>query len=405
MRALIALCLALFLLLPAATHAQDESRLLTPGQSVDGVIDADHLLQMYRFTQGSASNEVATLANTGARALSLTVTDAAGSHLAALSSVAAGAQAVLSWPTASGGVYYLLVIPLDAPEAGTGAFRLSLSGVAAEAASAPTPAPVIPAGSPLQFSLTWQAGARLSLEIRDPQGQSVHWNNIQSADGGAFSGDTDAVDCAAFTPHLQSQAVRWAAPPAGSYEILVHYIEGCETSIPFSVSVRLGSVDFPALSSTLPSDSTFVGGFVVGADGRAALNARSGIVGADAALTIPTADLLANAQPLPADGAAQGRISSDQPYVSYQFQGELGAVISASVQRTSGSLDTLLVLMDNNGNLVALNDDAGDGTTDSAIADARLRRGGTYLLIVTRYAQLLGATEGDFALTVSGVVN
>jgi hypothetical protein len=346
---------------------------------------------------------VATIENTGALPLSLAVTDAAGSRLGALGSIAAGEQAVLSWPTAEGGVYYLLVITLEPPGTGVGSFRLSLSGVAA-AASAPTPAPVvIPAGSPLQFSLTWQAGARLSLEVRDPQGQSVHWNNPQSTDGGAFSGNTEPIDCAAYTPHLQSQTVRWAAPPAGSYEILVHYIDGCETGIPFSVSVRLGSVDFPALSGTLPTDSTFVGGFVVGADGRAAVNVRSGVVGAVAALAIPTADLVANAQPLPAGGTAQGRISSDQPYISYRFEAQLGAVISASVRRTSGSLDTTLVLMDINGNLVALNDDADDSTTDSAITEARLRRAGTYLLVVTRYAQLLGATEGDFELSVSGL--
>jgi hypothetical protein len=33
----------------------------------------------------------------------------------------------------------------------------------------------------------------------------------------------------------------------------------------------------------------------------------------------------------------------------------------------------------------------------------RLRRAGTYLIVVTRYAQLLGATEGSFSLVVGGV--
>ncbi len=78
-----------------------------------------------------------------------------------------------------------------------------------------------------------------------------------------------------------------------------------------------------------------------GTDGRAAISVRNGIVSETPILAIATADLVANAQPLPARGA-QGHISSDQPYYSYQFEGTLGAVLRRPVTRTSGILDTLL---------------------------------------------------------------
>lgn len=397
---LVILLLALLLRVPA--QAQDESRRVAPGQSIDGQIDANHLTQMYVFTQGNAANEVARLQNTGAAALSLAVIDAAGNRLSALGAVTAGGEATLSWPTAESSSYYLLVFLVDAPESGAGSFRLTLSGIAATSVATTVPAVAVTGGQ-LQFNLTWQAGARLSLEVRDPQGQSVHWRNPQSEDGGSFSGNSAPLDCALFTPHTQTQTVSWKEAISGSYEILVHYVDGCETNIPFTLRVRVGSTDFPVVSNTLPTaDSTFVGGFVVTEDGRAAVSIRNGIVGATPTLAIATADLVASAMPLPEDGVTQGHISSSQPYLAYQFEGALGTVISASATRTSGNLDTLLVLLDTNGNLVALNDDAGEATTNSAISEARLRHSGTYLLVVTRYAQAIGATEGDFTLTVSG---
>ncbi len=402
LRAILLLCL-LIGSIPAARAqpVQDGSRRVAPGQTVVGVIDAEHLTQMYIFTQGNAANEVARLQNSGVLALSLAVLDMAGSRLSVLPPLVSGGEASLSWPTSEGTSYYLLVFPAEAPAGGAGSFRLTLSGVPAIAPPATQPE-AIPMGGTLQINLAWQAGARLSLEVRDPQGQSLHWRNPQTANGGSFTGSSDPLDCAVFSPHTQTQTATWNAAVSGSYEILVHYVDGCETSIPFTLRARLGTSEFPMLSSTLPSaDSTFVGGFVVGTDGRAAISVRNGIVSETPILAIATADLVANAQPLPAAGA-QGHISSDQPYYSYQFEGTLGTVLSAAVTRTSGSLDTLLVLMDSNGNLIALNDDASDVTTDSAISEARLRHSGSYLLVVTRYAQAIGATEGDFALTVSG---
>jgi hypothetical protein len=123
----------------------------------------------------------------------------------------------------------------------------------------------------------------------------------------------------------------------------------------------------------------------------------------DRSFNIATANVLGLARPLPEDGRAVDRITSEQAFHSYRFDGQIGDVISAQVRRTSGSLDTFIALMDTNGNLLATNDDGIENSTDSAFEDVRLRSTGTYLIVVTRYAQLIGATEGDFELTVTGL--
>ncbi len=48
-------------------------------------------------------------------------------------------------------------------------------------------------GGTLQINLVWQAGARLSLEVREPQGQSLHWRNPQTANGGSFTGSSESA--------------------------------------------------------------------------------------------------------------------------------------------------------------------------------------------------------------------
>ncbi len=265
----------------------------------------------------------------------------------------------------------------------------------------PTARPILPNG--LYFELDWRVGARLSLEIRDPQGQAVHWNSPASADGGSFVGDTDPIDCTAFSPHLLTQTVMWSAAVSGSYEILVHYIDGCTPSAPFTLSVSLNGLQFPDLSGIAQENETFVGGIVVNADGTGGLNSQSGMVSVNPTLAIQTGQLVSSAETLPLADVIHGQIDNGTAYHAYQFEGKLGEVVAAEVRHTSGNLDTMIALLDTHGNLLALNDDSGDDTTDSAINKVRLRHGGMYLLVVTRYGQLVGATEGEFDLTVTGV--
>lgn len=388
--------LVVLLWLAPIVRAQDQSRLLEPGQPTEDIIDASSPIHVYAVETRFAADRRISLQNTGVVALTMTLVDAAGEQLNSVPYIPGGVEGAMRWLSAGGATYHIVVAPAEPLADHQAQFTLTLGQ------------PPLDTPYALQFFLTWQAAARLSLEVRDPLGQSLHWQSPQTEDGGTFSTDTEQpVDCAAYAPHTETQSANWQPQglPTGSYEILVHYLDGCVDAVPFRLEVRLYDLTFPAFTATLHPDETFVSGFLALDDGTGAVNQRSGIVETGTTIMISTADLLASAQPLPPDGVAQDRISGDAPYRSYAFEGQLGDVISAAVTRLSGNLDSVLALLDSNGNLLAVNDDSADGITDSAITSVRLRRNGTYLLVVTRYAQLIGATEGDFELAVGGAEN
>jgi hypothetical protein len=384
---LILLCAA-----PALTLAQDDARALTLGQPVEGVIDADHALRVYTAISVSDGSQRAQIRNTGVASLAVTVIDDDGNTLNTLDPLPGGAQADIEWTASAATTSYLMILTSEDIADHRGSFTVTLL----------QPLTLATAGA-LQFDLIWQAGARLSLEVRDPQGQSLHWRSIQTPDGGVFvGGEDEPINCALFSPRVQRQTAIWQQATAGSYEILVHYLDGCEPNAPFTLTARLGSREVPAINSTVQTDETFVAGVSISENASLASLASSGIVSQNA-LNIPTADLLAQAQPLPPDGSVENSISNGQPFRSYSFEGNFGDQVAVELTKTSGNLDTLVALMDANGNLLALNDDFAEGSTDSALGGVRLRRAGTYLIVVTRYAQLLGATEGSFALITTGI--
>ncbi len=394
------LCLLVCLSFASVVGAQAQTRLLQPNQPVSGVIDDQHLAQTYLFTTHSPAAVGVSITNRGDIPLAALVYDTGGQTVLDAGQIPAQASGgFTNWQAPADGTYYLLILPAEAPAGRQGSFDLTLIPSAAAA-------PVAAGSGTLQVILTWQDAARLSLEVRDPGGQSVHWRNPQTSDGGSFFGNTDPIDCANFAPHTQTQTVSWSSGtlPTGSYEILVHYLDGCTTdSIPFSLNGRYGQTTYPAVNGAVQPGDTFVTGFVVSGNTRPSdFTGRTGVVNANTTLPFATADLSAAAQPLPASGSADGHISRDQPFSVFSFTGQLGTSISAEVTHTSGSLDTILLLMDTNGNIIAANDDRADGVTNSAIGATRLPRNGTYLLIVTRYAFAIGATEGDFSLTVGG---
>jgi len=391
----IVIWLVILLSTMSVVQAQDESRVLQTGVPLSGVIDIHHLTQMYSFTSKLPASSGIKLQNTGALPLKVVIIDSTGTPLTHVDDIAPATEGGIdSWQPPADGTYFVVIYPTEALNNRTGSFILTRYEY---------PQPLSATGVGLQFELDWQAGARLSLEIRDPLGQSIHWKNTTTTDGGSFVGDTDPIDCKTFTPHAQMQAARWQGAVEGSYEILVHTIDGCANSVPFTLSVKLNDQTYPALSGTSQANSTFVSGFAVSADGTGGLSAQSGMVSTTPTLAIQTAQLVSTAEALPTGGVVTDQIDDDHPYHSYRFEGQLGDTVSAVVKRTSGSLDTLIALLDTNGNLLAINDDSAADTTDSAINGARLRHSGTYLIVVTRYAQMIGATAGGFELTVTGV--
>ncbi len=99
-----------------------------------------------------------------------------------------------------------------------------------------------------------------------------------------------------------------------------------------------------------------------------------------------------------------GEISDAQPRILYTIALEAGQSVTFTMERTSGQLDSYLILRDPNGDEVARNDDAaatvGSSGLNAQIANYRVFIGGTYTLEATRWQQESGSSSGRFWLTV-----
>jgi hypothetical protein len=146
----------------------------------------------------------------------------------------------------------------------------------------------------------------------------------------------------------------------------------------------------------------FIGSFDVAGDGTVSINA-SGVN--QGFLPDTTAEINAAATPLTLDTPVEGTITNEDPYNAYTIQAEVGDVISASMEATSGSLDTYLFLIDANGTIIAQNDDADGTTRNAALNSVVLNTAGTYTLVATRYGQQIGGTEGTYTLTATGATS
>ncbi|MEL6271328.1 MAG: PPC domain-containing protein, partial [Chloroflexota bacterium] len=241
------------------------------------------------------------------------------------------------------------------------------------------------------------------LEVRDPLGGTLFWNSPTSESGGTFDGVNVNGACETFTANAPTEAISFApgAVPTGSYEILVFYNQDCETNgaVPFTIDAVVDGTALPQITGTMLPNQVFAASFEVDAEG-AATPRNGGIV--QESLPATAADMIAAAQPVTLDAPVTGAVSNDQVFQSYSFDAAAGDVISASIEATSGSLDTFLFLLDSTGAVVAQNDDANDTTRNSQIANQVIGASGTYTLVATRYAQTIGGTEGDFSLTLSG---
>ncbi len=95
-----------------------------------------------------------------------------------------------------------------------------------------------------------------------------------------------------------------------------------------------------------------------------------------------------------------GFIDNNTPFIEYPIQvANSGTTIILDIKPTSGNLDTLLYLVDSNGNIVSENDDRVRGDVSSRIvfpqADA-----GNYTAIATRFGVADGTSSGDFELVI-----
>lgn len=110
--------------------------------------------------------------------------------------------------------------------------------------------------------------------------------------------------------------------------------------------------------------------------------------------------------PLPAlEGIPmEGEITNDRYVQFYQFEARANDLISVTMERIDGSVDSLLSIIDSAGNELASNDDSED-SQNSAIDNFRAPADGTYYVVATRFQRELGVTTGHYRLTFQRIGN
>jgi uncharacterized protein YfaP (DUF2135 family) len=255
--------------------------------------------------------------------------------------------------------------------------------------------------------LSWQAPVDLNLEIRDPNGESLFWNSRTTSTGGVFGFDANALCVVLEDAPVETATWPEGILPSGSYEVLVFYRQGCNTTEPadFTLNMVINGEEMAPVTGTLPApssgDSVFVLSYSILPDGSGIVR-PGGVYDAAAISRLPAAAdlLIGEALPLAPDILVEGTITNDAFFQSYAFDGLGNEVITLRQSRLDGSLDTLLQLIGPDGQLVFFNDDY-EGT-DSAIVNYPLPLPGTYTVVATRYGKDFGGTEGRYQLELTG---
>ncbi len=448
----------LLLLGVTVVSAQDATPTLTPGTAATGVLTrgGDTTAQVFTF-EGTAGDTIRlTATSTDGLALALLVTDAQGQFIGQERDLVASGETRLEATLPTTGLYYVTVLPVvsaDSLAEGTYALVLETNAfvggevtvetteaaatvippativvpTATEAATAavaeatiivPTTTPVagleatveiadapvtVTAGG-MQVTLTWNAGVDLDLEVRDPVGGALFFNNPVVDFGGTFGNNVNG-SCETVAPNGTEQAT-WTPGgiPVGSYEVLVYYQQDCGGVGPvtFSINAAVNGQPLETVEGSLLPQQVFITSYEVAADASAQMSGRSGVKG-DEQLPASAAVLIAGAQPIERGITTVGEITNEQPWQAYTFTAPAGDIVTITMNAASGSLDPYLALLDPTGNVLYVNDDAAEGVTDSLLANSLLAIDGNYTIVATRYGLDIGGTEGSFNLTISGV--
>ena len=433
LRLFVPLCLILVAVIVA--NAQD-ARTLTSGTPITSTFDNNNFIQVFTIDAAAGQSLSVTATNEIGIPLAVVLTNAGGTTVAQIADADVDGEVVLSGVTLeTAGTYYLTVFKA----AGVGSVSQLEFTLTAELSEAETPeivptsttqATALPTNDPnttvievteeataettdaaveqlittqgMTVNLTWASTDDLDLEIRDPIGGSLYFQTPTVPSGGTLGPNTNQ-GCAATTTNA-SESASWSPGgiPVGSYEVLVYFQQDCDTENPisFTIAPSVDGVSLGEQAGTLLAGQVFVTSFVVNADGTSAFTGLSGVVD-DQVLPDTAANILAAATPITIGSAANGTLTTTDPYDAYSFTVAANDIVTITQTATTGSLDTFLMLIDAQGNIIRSNDDLADGITDSQINNALLTTPGTYTIVATRYGKRVGGTEGDYALTVS----
>ncbi len=97
----------------------------------------------------------------------------------------------------------------------------------------------------------------------------------------------------------------------------------------------------------------------------------------------------------------EGDVTSDHIAQYYRFEAKAGDIVSVTMEKLTGNLDSYLALLDGTGNQIAANDDAQDGSQNAGIDNFYVLTDGQYTVIATRNGGDQGKGAGRFRLTLT----
>lgn len=419
-----ALCTMLVMVLPSmAQDGGDTSRRLAPDQPVTGTLDADNFAESYVFA-ASTGDTISLSATTEAEELSLALllTDPEGGLVASDGDLSTPAEATLTdVALETTGTYVVTVLRgTGADGDASGEYTLTLTGELTTPTSTPAPtqqpAATIREGNNvyialedggIDISLQWSAAVDLNLEVRDPVGGTLYFDSLTVPSGGTHSGNTNGL-CEDATADVPTEGSAWPQGyvPVGSYEVIIYYEQQCEVGGPqtFTLKASVNGEESQSVSGVLNPGQNYLARLTL--DINRSWSVFNGGVNAGLDLGLPT-----NSQEIAFNQSAFGTIDNQKPKDGYTFNGAVDQTVTVDMSATSGSLDTLLILLGPDGRLIADNDDRTDGTSTDSLLQVTLPEAGLYTIVATRYGQVIGGTEGNYTLflgqgttTVDGTV-
>lgn len=397
--------LALTVMVGTGALAQTGSpRTIAVGQTVTGSLSEQDFAQTFTFAaQAGDSVTIRAVSQSDGLTLAVLLVDSGGSTVgraAALNNPEV-ALANVSLPTT--GAYYITVLrATGAQGAVAGEFSLSLtSGLAVVPTLAPSPTPVSLTRG-MSVALNWATIDDMDIEVRDPVGNAVFFRNPTLQSGVRLSGNVN--NGCENTTATATETITWprGRVPTGSYEILVYFNRACRqpaAPVDFSVVVTVDGSEQPAIQGRLNLNEQYVASFIV--EGSSAVSVQPG--GANPLLLnlTPFATQINAPKPLGNRAEVTSRIDRNNQADVWSFDGTAGEVVSLDMSALSGSLDTQLILLGPDRNVIDSNDDATADTRNSLIANRTLPVTGNYLIVASRFGKNIGGTEGDYTLRIT----
>lgn len=415
------LLIGMMLIISVIGTAQEAPAVLNSDIPTSGSLDSDNVADVYSF-EGTANSLLSLSAVSSDIAFGVIIADGSGNVIDEATSDGDGEILIENIVLAQSGNYFVTVFSSANEE---GNYDIAISLISDEPIAVEPPEQTTPVGNfvtelpanedvlinnGMEVRLQWNASVDLNLEVRDPNGNTLYFDSRTSSNGGSFGFDANGLCEVISDAPVETATWQPGFLPTGSYEILVFYRQNCEQSnlaVPFSITVTFNGQVLPAVEASIApstnpnSDSVYLSNFVIQDDTSATVNQGGSYP--DTALNnlpAPPAELSGLAVPIPRDAPTTGAIFEEQDFVVYSFEAEANEIVTVGMTATSRNLDTLVQLIDPNGNLLAVSDDI-TGSTNSAISNQRIVQSGTYLVVATRYGKDIGGTEGEFTLVIT----